>query len=192
MQLNHTHDAARKSWVASANARACDFPIQNLPFAVFRRAGSGEAFRGGVAIGDQIVDLGALSRTSLLGGLSTQAATACAQPALNDFFAMGSAAWRALRHDLFALLESTASASTTDVMRDCLVPLAAAEYTVPARIGDYTDFYTSIHHALNVGRLFRPEDPLTPNFQWVPTATTAASRASASAARRFAGRWVRA
>ena len=170
MQLNHTHDVTRKSWLASANARGCDFPIQNLPFAVFRRAGSGEAFRGGVAIGDQVVDLDGLSRTTLLSGLAAQAAVACSQPALNDFFAMGPAAWRALRHDLFALLESSASASSTDALRDCLVPRAAAEYAVPARIGDYTDFYTSIHHALNIGRLFRPEDPLTPNFRWVPTA----------------------
>jgi fumarylacetoacetase len=137
---------------------------------VFRRTGSGEAFRGGVAIGDQVVDLGELSKTRLLGGLGAKAATACAQPALNDFFAMGPAAWRALRHDLFALLEGTAPASDTGVLRDCLVPQSGAEYTVPARIGDYTDFYTSIHHALNVGRLFRPDDPLTPNFQWVPTA----------------------
>jgi fumarylacetoacetase len=170
MQLNHTHDAGRKSWLASANAGGGDFPIQNLPFAVFRRAGSAEAFRGGVAIGDQVVDLAALSRAALLGGSAAQAATACTQPALNDFFAMGPAVWRALRHDLFALLETGASASDTEVLRSCLVPQAEAEYTVPARIGDYTDFYTSIHHALSVGRLFRPDDPLTPNFQWVPTA----------------------
>ena len=170
MHLNHTHDVTRKSWLASANARGGDFPIQNLPFAVFRRAGSDEAFRGGVAIGDQIVDLGAFSRTTLLEGLAARATIACAQPALNDFFAMGPVAWRALRHDLFALLESTAPTRAIDALRDCLVPQAGAEYAVPARIGDYTDFYTSIHHALNIGRLFRPEDPLTPNFQWVPSA----------------------
>src|ERR1700704_1613620 len=122
MQLNHTHDAARKSWLASANAVGCDFPIQNLPFAVFRRSGSSEAFRGGVAIGDQVVDLGALSKTSLLSGPAAQAVAACAQPALHDFFAMGPAAWRALRHDLFALFENSASASNTDVLRDCLMP----------------------------------------------------------------------
>jgi fumarylacetoacetase len=170
MQLNHTHDAGRKSWLASANVPGCDFPVQNLPFAVFRRAGGGESYRGGVAIGDQVVDLGALNRKGLLGGLAAQAATACAQPVLNDFFAMGPAAWRALRHDLFALFESSASATHAEALRSCLVPQADAEYTVPARIGDYTDFYTSIYHALNVGRLFRPEDPLTPNFRWVPTA----------------------
>jgi len=170
MQLDHTHDASRGSWLASANAPGCDFPIQNLPFAVFRRAGSGEAFRGGVAIGDQVVDLAALSKAALLRGLAAQAANACAQSTLNDFFAMGATAWRALRHDLSALLESNAAARDTDALRRCLVPQADVEYTVPARIGDYTDFYTSIHHALNIGRLFRPDDPLTPNFQWVPSA----------------------
>ncbi|MDB5871942.1 MAG: fahA [Ramlibacter sp.] len=170
MQLDHTHDAACKSWLESADAPGCDFPIQNLPFAVFRRAGTGEAFRGGVAIGDQVVDLGALSRAGLLNGLAGQAAAACAQPALNEFFAMGPAAWRALRHRLFALLESSVFASTTNALRGCLVPQADVEYTVPARIGDYTDFYTSIHHALNVGRLFRPDDPITPNFRWIPIA----------------------
>jgi fumarylacetoacetase len=170
MQLNHTHDADRMSWLASANAPGCDFPIQNLPFAVFRRAGSGEPFRGGVAIGDQVVDLDALRKTDLLSGLAAQAVNSCAQSTLNDFFAMGPAAWRALRHDLFALLESNADARDADALGSCLVPQASAEYAVPARIGDYTDFYTSIHHALNIGRLFRPDDPLTPNFQWVPAA----------------------
>ncbi len=170
MELNHTHDAGRQSWLATANAPGCDFPIQNLPFAVFRRVGSGEAYRGGVAIGDQVIDLNALSRAGMLGGLGAQAASACAQPVLNDFFAMGPAAWRELRHALFALLESTRSATDADELRKCLVAQASAEYTIPARIGDYTDFYTSIHHALNVGRLVRPEDPLTANFQWVPTA----------------------
>jgi len=170
MQLDHTHDAARTSWLASANAPGCDFPIQNLPFAVFRRAGSGEAFRGGVAIGDQVIDLAVLAKAGLLMGLAAQAAGACAQPALNDFFAMGPAAWRALRHGIFALLESNASVASVDALRGCLVSRAGAEYTVPARIGDYTDFYTSIHHALNVGRLVRPENPLSSNFKWIPLA----------------------
>lgn len=90
--LNHTHDASVRSWLASANATGGDFPIQNLPFAVFRRAGSTEPMRGGVAIGDQVVDLTALSATRLLDGPALAAARACAQPALNDFFALGPAA----------------------------------------------------------------------------------------------------
>ena len=98
MELNHTHDAGARSWLASGNVAGTDFPIQNLPLAVFRRTGAGEAFRGGVAIGDQIVDLAALGATGSLKGLAGQAANACAQVALNDFFAMGPAAWQALRH----------------------------------------------------------------------------------------------
>lgn len=170
MQLNHTHDAGRKSWLASANVEGGDFPIQNLPFAVFRRKGSRESFRGGVAIGDQIVDLAARGNTPLLSGLAARAARACAQPALNDFLAMGPAAWRALRHGLFALLEVGAAPAAVKAMRRCLVPQADVEYALPTRIGDYTDFYTSIHHARNVGRIARPDDPLTANFQWIPIA----------------------
>jgi len=166
VELNHTHDANARSWLASANAPGADFPIQNLPLAVFRRAGSSEAFRGGVAIGDQIVDLAALSATGRLQGLAAQAAHTCAQSALNEFFAMGPAAWAALRHGLFALLEAGASPSALD---GCLVPQAQAQYCVPTRIGDYTDFYTSYHHGLNIGKLFGiPEVPA--NFHHIPIA----------------------
>ena len=174
MTLNPTHNSAARSWLTSANLDGGDFPIQNLPFAVFRRtpgaSGATEAFRGGVAIGDQVIDLAALSQTGALSGLAADAARACTQNALNDFMAMGPAAWSALRHALFALLESTATGTGVDALRQCLVPQAAVEYSLPSRIGDYTDFYTSIHHARSVGKLARPDNPLTPNFQWVPIA----------------------
>ena len=167
MELNHTHDADARSWLASANAPGTDFPIQNLPFAVFRRAGRGEAFRGGVAIGDQIVDLAALSAAGQLQGLAAQAASACAQPALNEFFAMGPAAWQALRHGLFALLDATSA--SPQALDGSLVPQREVEYSVPTRIGDYTDFYTSYHHGLNIGKLFGIADvPL--NFHHIPIA----------------------
>ncbi|HKX44808.1 MAG TPA: fumarylacetoacetase, partial [Burkholderiaceae bacterium] len=163
VEPNRTHDASARSWLASANVPGNDFPLQNLPFAVFRRTGSAEAFRGGVAIGDQIVDLAALAASMHLRGQAAQAANACAQPALNDFMAMGPAAWSALRHGLFALLEAAASPHALD---GCLVPQRGAEYSVPARIGDYTDFYTSYHHALNIGKLFGiPDVPL--NFHHI-------------------------
>ena len=168
--LNHTHDAGARSWVDTANAAGTDFPIQNLPYAVFRRMGSTEPFRGGVAIGDQVLDLAALASGRHVGGLALDAARAAAQPALNDFFALGAAAWQALRHAVFALLRSDAPAVTVNELRKCLVPQAEVEYTVPARIGDYTDFYTSIDHALNITRLFNPEGDVTPNFRWIPTA----------------------
>ncbi|KLN58135.1 fumarylacetoacetase [Variovorax paradoxus] len=168
--LNHTHDAGARSWVATANTAGSDFPIQNLPYAVFRRTGSPEPFRGGVAIGNQVLDMAALSARQLLDGLALDAARAAARPALNDFFALGGAAWRALRHAVFALLRDDAPPATVHAVRECLVPQAEVEYTVPARIGDYTDFYTSIDHALNISRLMNPEGDVTPNFRWIPTA----------------------
>ncbi|WP_431109380.1 fumarylacetoacetase [Variovorax paradoxus] len=168
--LNHTHDVAARSWLDTANAAETDFPIQNLPFAVFRRAGSPEPFRGGIAIGDQVLDMAALSARQLLDGLALDAARAAALPALNDFFALGGAAWQALRHAVFALLRGDAPIATRNAVRECLVPQAEVEYTVPARIGDYTDFYTSIDHALNISRLMNPDGDVTPNFRWIPTA----------------------
>ena len=170
MELNHTHDASARSWLASANEPGCDFPIQNLPFGVFRRRGADEPFRGGVAIGDQVIDLAAVSASGVLDGLAADAARAAAQPALNGLMAMGPAAWRALRHALFAALRHDADATVVGALHAGLVPQSAVEHSVPTRIGDYTDFYTSIHHARNVGRVIRPDDPLTPNFQWIPIA----------------------
>ena len=169
MTLNHTHDAGARSWLASANAEGSDFPIQNLPFAVFRRTGSGEPFRGGVAIGDQVLDLAALATARQLDGAALDGARACAQPALNDFFALGPA-YGARCAMACSRCSRTTRRRTADAVRACLVPQAEVEFAVPARIGDYTDFYTSIDHALNVGRLFRPDDPITPNFQWMPIA----------------------
>ncbi|WP_418118648.1 fumarylacetoacetase [Variovorax sp. 350MFTsu5.1] len=168
--LNHTHDVHARSWVESANATDSDFPIQNLPHAVFRRAGATEAFRGGVAIGDQVLDLAALVTKQQLDDLALDAAEAAALPALNDFFALGNPAWKALRHALFDLLKNDAPIAAVQAVRECLVPQAEAEYTVPARIGDYTDFYTSIDHALNISRLMNPDGDVTPNFRWIPIA----------------------
>lgn len=164
VQLNETHDPALTSWVESANQPDCDFPIQNLPFAVFRRRGSDEAFRGGVAIGDQIVDLSKVAEKALFGGAAAGACEAATEPALNRLMAMGPAPLSALRLALSKALRHDAE----QTLVDCLVPMAEAEYDVPAVIGDYTDFYTSIHHATSVGKLFRPDNPLLPNYKWVP------------------------
>lgn len=168
--LNHTHAVGARSWLPAANAESTDFPIQNLPLAVFRHRRGSEAFRGGTAIGDQVLDLSMLAATGLLAGDAQAACAACASPALNDYMAMGTPAWRALRHGLFALLHQDADPRTRQQVAACLVPQADVEYGLHARIGDYTDFYTSIHHALNVGRLIFPDNPLTPNFQWLPIA----------------------
>lgn len=166
MSVNETHDPALRSWVASAQAPGTDFPIQNLPLAIFRRRDRGEPWRGGVAIGDQIVDLAALQRTHPFDGLAAEALVAAAQPKLNALMAQGPAHWSALRRALSrALREGSALRAAVE---PCLVPQADAEYDVPAHIGDYTDFYTSVHHATNIGKLFRPDNPLLPNYKWVP------------------------
>jgi fumarylacetoacetase len=164
--INETHNPALRSWVASANQAGTDFPIQNLPFAVFRRQGSKEAFRAGVAIGDQILDLVAVNACGLFSGEIGSAIQAGTDANLNALMALGAKAWSGLRLALSRALREGAAEQNS--LAACLVPQADAEYTVPARIGDYTDFYTSIHHATNIGKQFRPDNPLLPNYKWVP------------------------
>lgn len=166
--LNATHDPALRSWVESTGQPANDFPIQNLPFGIFRRAGSGESFRGGVAIGDQILDLRAVHDLRLVSGSVGDALTACAESTLNAFMALGIDAWSELRSSLSGLLREGAKEATA--LRSALVPQQGAEFALPAKIGGYTDFYASIHHARTVGSLFRPDNPLLPNYKWVPIA----------------------
>ena len=164
--VNETHDPGLRSWVESANAPGADFPMQNLPFGVFRRKGTHEAFRGGVAIGTEILDLGAAHRAGAFSGEAAAAAANCAGTTLNAFMAMGPSAWSALRLALSRSLR--AGAPLEDKLRGCLVAQAQAEHALPARIGDYTDFYASVHHATTVGKMFRPDNPLLPNYKWVP------------------------
>jgi fumarylacetoacetase len=165
---NRTHDPALLSWVASANAPDCDFPIQNLPFAVFRRTHGGEEFRGGVAIGDQILDLGAVHRGGLLENVPEATLAAAAEPTLNRFMAGGPTFSSPLRAALSDALRSGSPAQGR--IEPALVPQAAAEYALPATIGDFTDFYASLHHATTVGAQFRPDNPLLPNYRWIPIA----------------------
>src|SRR6266853_948969 len=172
--INATHDPALRSWVSSANAPASDFPIQNLPFCAFRRARSAEGFRGGVAIGDQVLDLGALQGLGLFDGLAAQALAACAQPVLNTFMGLGAPAHAALRAALSAALRT--DSALAQQVRPRLIPQDAVEYRVAAQVGDYTDFYASIHHATAVGRLFRPDNPLLQNYKWVTLAALAPFR----------------
>ena len=152
MKLDRTHDPALASWVESANVPGGDFPIQNLPFGVFRRKGTKEAPRGGVAIGDQILDLAAL-------GVQSEAT-------LNGLAALGRQEWRRLRAKLSAAL-STANPRWRGLRRH-LLPIKQAQLFLPFAIGDYSDFYAGIHHATNVGRLLRPDNPLMPNYKWLP------------------------
>jgi fumarylacetoacetase len=158
-----THDPARHSWVASAEGHA-EFPLQNLPLGWFSPPG-GDA-RAGVAIGDEILDLAGLAAAGLLDGEAARAVAAATGPRLNGLLALGTGPRRALRARLFRLLsagveERVAVAPHLHRAADCALHL-------PAAIGDYTDFYVGIHHATNVGRLFRPDNPLLPNYKWVP------------------------
>jgi len=164
--LNETHDPGLRSWVESANDGRTDFPIQNLPLAIFRRKGSSETWRGGVAIGDQIVDMAAAVQAGLFGGDALAAAQAAAEPTLNHLMSMGPKAASSLRKALSQALQ--VGSSWQAALQPCLVPQAEAEYSLPCRIGDYTDFYTSVHHATNIGKQFRPDNPLLPNYKWVP------------------------
>ncbi len=161
--LNETHDSALRSWVPSANTGSTDFPIQNLPFGVFRRAGTDEALRIGVAIGDQIVDLTAAA--DAFAHLPDATRQALRGDSLNGLMEQGAAAWSAVRLAVSRLLRDGAPSAGQDAL---LVAQSDAQYALPARIGDYTDFYSSIHHATAVGKLFRPDEPLLPNYKWVP------------------------
>jgi fumarylacetoacetase len=159
-ELDETHDPARRSWVPGADGHA-DFPIQNLPLGVFAPAGG--AKRGGIAIGDFILDLRALLASGLLAGEARTACEAGTAGALNALLALGAGPRRALRRAVSALLARDAEARPDLLHRaaECLIAL-------PAEIGDYTDFYAGIHHATNVGRLLRPDQPLMPNYKYVP------------------------
>ena len=157
--IDATHDPARQSWVASAAGHP-EFPLQNLPFGVFSPPGGTP--RGGVAIGDSILDLAAAVAAGLLHG---PAAEAAALPTLNAFMALGTPSRIALRAQLFALLSDPA-AQPRAVLHDA----AACSMHLPAAIGDYTDFFAGIAHALNGGRLSRPDNPLLPNYKYVPIA----------------------
>jgi fumarylacetoacetase len=152
--------------VESANAPRTDFPIQNLPFAVFRRSGTSEEFRGGVAIGDQILDLAGASRFGVWELPVARALASASRSTLNELMASGPEVWSALRLALSRALRN--GSEMESALRPCLVSQARAQYALPARIGDYTDFYISIYHATAVGRLFRPDNPLLPNYKWVP------------------------
>jgi fumarylacetoacetase len=162
--LNETHDPLATSWVASA--QASDFPIQNLPFAVFRRRGTNENFRVGVAIGDSVLDMASAATSQAFSGDAQAAITLLKQPGLNAFMNQGAEVWSAVRLALFRGLK--AGSPLQAKLRGCMLPMVDVEYQMPANVGDYTDFFTSVHHASTVGSLFRPDNPLMPNYKWVP------------------------
>jgi fumarylacetoacetase len=167
-RLNQTHDPARRSWVQSANESNCDFPIQNLPFGIFRR--NGGVCRGGVAIGDRIFDLQAGLDAGLFADRAAEAAEAAAGPTLNPLMALGNAHASALRTRLSDLLreDSPERERIAKVAGWVLVPMKDVRMEVPAHIASFTDFFTSLYHAERGGRQRNPDNPLPANFKYLP------------------------
>jgi fumarylacetoacetase len=164
--LDETHDPTLTSWVESANEPGTDFPIQNLPFGVFRGKGGRSSPGIGIAIGDRILDLAACVKTQVLGTDASSVARYCVDDSLNRLMAEGRATASAVRRAVSLLLrEGNAAARRAE---EITIAQSDAEMLLPVRIGDYTDFYASIHHATNVGSMFRPDNPLLPNYKYVP------------------------
>jgi fumarylacetoacetase len=162
-----TQTSIPRSWVASANGHT-DFPLQNLPLGVFSVNGS--APRSGVAIGEHILDLEAALDAGLFDGAARTAVEATRGGQLNGFFELGREARVALRERLLELfVEGSTLRGKIEAQGVKLLPLAAnCAMHLPAKINDYTDFYVGIEHAQNVGKLFRPDNPLLPNYKYVP------------------------
>lgn len=168
--MSETTDPTLKSWIDSANRPDSDFPIQNLPYGIFsRNHGPRDLLRVGVAIGDLVLDLAeawpelAPDKPDLAGELFDQ-------PTLNAFLAAGEKTWTLVRHRLSRWLrDSSPELRDNAVLRDrCLIPISDVTLHLPVEIGDYTDFYSSLHHATNVGSMFRPDNPLLPNWKHIP------------------------
>jgi fumarylacetoacetase len=166
---NHTHEPTLRSWVESANAPDTDFPIQNLPYCVFSDEQAPDEPRGGIAIGDAVLDLSACVEHALFNGRASDAAFVAAGPRLNDFMAMEPAYHSALRAEVSQLLSGDGSTHRgIRLPRTLLRPMDQLYFHLPVRVGNYTDFYASIHHATNVGSMFRPDNPLLPNYKYIP------------------------
>ncbi|HEY4139540.1 MAG TPA: fumarylacetoacetase [Casimicrobiaceae bacterium] len=162
--LDQTHEPGLRSWVESANDPTTDFPIQNLPFGVFARRGVQNSASIGAAIGDQVLDLAAAAAGGAFSELAAAIIhAAAAESALNALMSLGRDRGRSLRREVSDILRAGALSHP-----EWLVASKAVDMLVPAKIGDYTDFYASIHHASNVGSMFRPDNPLLPNYKWVP------------------------
>ncbi len=166
IRCDATHSSDLASWVESARAADTDFPIQNLPFGCF----SVEQRQSiGIAIGDEIVDLNlCVQNQDLVAAFDVDLKSACAAQNLDALMALERSAWQALRGWASAGLSTDADPQTRAALKQCLIAQSDAEMLVPATIGDYTDFYASVFHATNVGSLFRPDNPLLPNYKYVP------------------------
>ena len=168
-EINETHNQNLKSWIESANQPNTDFPIQNLPFCVFTRSCTYENVRVGVAVGDFVLDVYGCYECCLFDDESFTIAVSADNYCLDHAIMRKNAdLQKAFRQRLSEILSADADEETRKNVERNLIPIAEAEFYVPAHIGDYTDFYCSIFHAKNVGSMFRPDNPLMPNYKWIP------------------------
>ncbi|MEO8072785.1 MAG: fumarylacetoacetase [Acidobacteriota bacterium] len=167
--VNETHDQNLKSWIESANAPDTDFPIQNLPFCVFTRSCTYENVRVGIGIGDFVLDVYACYECCLFDDESFTIAVSADNYCLdNSVMKKNESLQKAFRHRLIEILSEDADDETRKNVERNLIPMDEVEFQLPAHIGDYTDFYCSIFHATNVGSMFRPDNPLMPNYKYIP------------------------
>jgi fumarylacetoacetase len=172
--IDETHDPKRRSWVESANGHV-DFPLQNLPLGVFSPPGNfvpDAKARGGMAIGDKIFDLKAGLAAGLFSGEAETAAKAASGGSLNPLMALGTGPRVALRRQVFDLLaaDGKQAGKARDLAKNILHDANVCAMHVPARVMSFTDFFAGIHHATNGGRRRNPNDPLGPNYKYVPVA----------------------
>ncbi len=168
MSINETHDPKLRSWVESANDPNTDFPIQNLPLGVFIRPDRDELPNIGVAIGDQILNLAKVEEQLWSDNFFDEIADACSYESLDMLMILDPGEISELRRRVSHLLNADNKSDERDIAENCLVPMNEVQMLIPHAIGDYTDFYASVYHATNIGKMFRPDQPLMPNYKWIP------------------------
>jgi fumarylacetoacetase len=166
-EVNETHDPGLQSWVESANVANTDFPIQNLPFCIFASPRNADMPRVGIPIGDKVIDLWGCYSSGLIDADTRAAAAAGSENTLNKL-AGEKRSYTSLRRKLSKLLSTDASDAERKILAEHMVESDECSMFVPVSIGDYTDFYCSIYHATNVGSMFRPDNPLMPNYKYIP------------------------
>ncbi|HMY73809.1 MAG TPA: fumarylacetoacetase, partial [Blastocatellia bacterium] len=167
--INETHDPNLRSWVESANDPNTDFPIQNLPFVLFSYDAKPYP-QTGVAIGDFILSLQECHEAGLLSHLPIPLFGSYRGPSFSSLMEIDAELWPLLRKRLSELLDSGNNELQKNkaIAQRALIPIANARLQIPNRIGNYTDFYASVYHATNIGKMFRPDQPLMPNYKWIP------------------------
>lgn len=167
--INETHDPNLRSWVESANDPDTDFPIQNLPIGIFESIEDDDELPGiGMAIGDQILNLTGLADELWAENYFDEIADACALSDLDLMLTLEPEQLSELRERVSTLLRADNNSDERYIAEDFLIPMSEVRLLIPTEIGNYTDFYASIYHATNIGKMFRPDQPLMPNYKWIP------------------------